>query len=186
VARIARSASDATADSCPVFGGDQVKKPIVRRFRYFLRHGRGYVEFLAEEFAEVLAEPSRILADDLKVHDRLRHSTSLAWHPALRPTHSAILPSAGSFTLAGKARFSIAKRPADAVGDLSLTRRSPQQDRLVGFKSVAAMGTAHPWLPLPAGWRAWGGHSRSATGSSGKSSHVPLWRSGIRGHRCGQ
>ena len=47
VARKARTASDATADSDPVFCGDQIQKPVVRRFRYFLRHGRGHVELPA-------------------------------------------------------------------------------------------------------------------------------------------
>jgi hypothetical protein len=44
-----------------------------------------HVEFPAEEFAEVLAEPSRILADDLKVHDGLWHATSLAWQRRCAP-----------------------------------------------------------------------------------------------------
>ena len=61
VARIPRSASDATADSGSVFGGDQVQKPVVSRFRYFLRHGRGHGEFPAEELAEGLSKPSRIV-----------------------------------------------------------------------------------------------------------------------------
>src|SRR5579872_6408199 len=71
VALVTRSASDATADACPVFGGDQVQEPVATRFRYLSCYRRGYVEFPAEELAEVLAEPSRIFTDDLKMHDRL-------------------------------------------------------------------------------------------------------------------
>src|SRR5664279_247815 len=78
VTRIARSAAYASADSCPVFRSDQVQKPVVRRFRYFLSHGRGHVEFPTEELSEVLAKPNRILAYDLKVHDGLWHPASLA------------------------------------------------------------------------------------------------------------
>lgn len=71
MALVTRSASDATADSCPVFGGEQVQEPVAIRFRYLPRYRRGYVEFPAEKLAEVLAEPSRIFTYDLKMHDRL-------------------------------------------------------------------------------------------------------------------
>jgi hypothetical protein len=52
------------------------------------------------------------------VHDRLWHPTSLAWRRALRPTHLAILASAGSRTLARKAPFSISKGKRHALEDI--------------------------------------------------------------------
>lgn len=95
VALVTRAASDAAADACPVFGGDQVQEPVTIRFRYLSRYRRGYVEFPAEELAEVLAEPSR--AGSLPMISKCTtgcdiRRTSLAWRQALRLTHLVILP----------------------------------------------------------------------------------------------
>lgn len=71
MARVARSASDAATDAAPILGGDEVQESVASRFRYLPRDRRRRIELPAEELAEVRAEPLRVLADDLKVHNWL-------------------------------------------------------------------------------------------------------------------
>src|SRR5690242_9182559 len=87
VALVARAAADAAGDPGPVAGGHAVDEAVARRVRHRLGDRRGQVELPAEQLAEVVAQFSRVLPDDLEVHYRLAHNGSLRVPVQLRRAH---------------------------------------------------------------------------------------------------
>src|SRR6185437_5831766 len=84
-ARIPGTAADAARNAAPVGSRDAVHETVVRRLGDRLGDGGTSVELPAEQFTEVAAELLRVLADDLEVHNRVRHEDSLPRCLACRP-----------------------------------------------------------------------------------------------------
>src|SRR6185437_3370776 len=73
VGRVAGAPADPTGNPGAVGGGDAVDEPVVGRLRYRLGDRGAGVKAPAEQLAEVVPQPLRVLADDLEVNDRVCH-----------------------------------------------------------------------------------------------------------------